>query len=90
VHTGFLMFVLAWMGTLSLLETDSLLTPGPLPRALLAGCALFWIGRWYCQFFVYSPELWRGNGFRTRAHCLFALVWTFLAAAYASALWRQF
>jgi hypothetical protein len=88
VHAGFLMFVLAWLGGLSLFETDALVEGGPLSRAVLGGLAAFWTGRWLCQFFVYRPDLWRGNAFRTVAHALFALLWTFLAAVYAAAFYR--
>ena len=90
VHAGFLMLVLAGFGSLSLLCADDLLVRSRLARVVLGGLSVFWAARWYCQFFVYRPELWRGNKVNTRAHVLFALLWTFLAGVYATAFFRQF
>lgn len=88
VHTAFLMLVLLGFGSVSLLYTDELLSGGPLGRFLLGGLTTFWIVRWYCQFFVYRPELWRGNTLHTTAHVFFAVLWTFLATVYAMAFLR--
>lgn len=88
VHAGFLMLVLAGFGGLSLLHADALLTGSPLSRFVLGGLAIFWAVRWYCQFFVYRSELWRGNALYTTAHVLFALLWTFLAAVYTTAFFK--
>lgn len=88
VHAGFLMLTLAGFGSLSLLCADDLLTRSPLARAVLGGLSVFWAVRWYCQFFVYRAELWRGNSVNTIAHILFALLWTFLTAVYAAAFLR--
>src|SRR5688572_18143760 len=71
VHTGFIMLVLFGFGYLSLFYTAELIAPSPLARVLLAGLTLFWSLRWLCQFFVYRPELWRGNRLNTLAHILF-------------------
>ncbi|MBI5774821.1 MAG: hypothetical protein HZA89_13890 [Verrucomicrobia bacterium] len=90
VHTGFLMLVLAGFGGVSLLCADDLLMHSPLARAVLGGLSVFWIARWYCQFFVYRPELWRGNSLNTLAHILFAALWTFLAGVYITAFCHQF
>lgn len=89
VHTGFLMLVLACFGSLSLFYANQLLLGNPLARVILAGLASFWVARWFCQFFVYRPELWRGNSFHTLAHILFALLWTFLAGVYLAAFFRD-
>jgi hypothetical protein len=85
VHTGFLMLVLAGFGALSLFCAGELLAPSGLAHAVLGGLSVFWASRWYCQFFVYRSELWRGNSFHTAAHAFFACLWTFLTAVYASA-----
>ena len=88
VHMGFLMLVLAGFGGLSCFYTDELLTPSPLSRAILAGLALFWGARCYCQLFVYRAELWRGDPFKTKAHFASLLLWTFLTTVYATAFYR--
>jgi len=90
VHTGFLMLVLAGFGSLSLLCADDLIARSPLARAVLGGLSVFWAARCYCQFFVYRPELWRGNRLNTFVHILFASLWTFFMAVYITAFCRQF
>jgi len=89
VHAAFLMLVLVGFGGVSLLCADELLARQPLSRVVLGGLAVFWAVRWYCQFFVYRAELWRGNRFNTTAQVLFALAWTFLTAVYATAFLRR-
>ena len=88
VHMRFLMLVLAGFGGVSLMCADELLTASRLSCCALGGLTIFWGARWYCQFFVYRPELWRGNSFNTKIHILFGLLWTFLTMVYATAFWR--
>jgi len=89
VHMRFLMLVLAGFGIVSLFCADDLLTPGRLPRVLLGGLTIFWVVRLYCQFFFYHPDLWRGNAFNTKVHVLFGMLWVFLTAVYATALYQN-
>ena len=88
VHTGFLMLMLVGFGMLDLLLAEVLLERTVLARAMLGGLTAFWAARWYCQFFVYSPELWRGQPRNTAVHIIFALLWTFLTTVHAAALWQ--
>jgi len=88
VHASFLMLVLAGFGSVSLFYADELRGGSPLARFLVGGLTTFWAVRWYCQFFVYRSELWRGNRVHTTAHILFALLWTFLTLVYATAWLR--
>ncbi|MEV7594083.1 hypothetical protein AB0O42_27845 [Streptomyces sp. NPDC089922] len=37
----------------------------PLGTALLGGQTLFWGACWAFQFVYFSPDLWRGDRFRT-------------------------
>jgi hypothetical protein len=83
------MLVLAGFGGISLFCADELHANNSLSRVVLGGLSFFWATRLYCQFFVYRPELWRGNTLHTMAHVLFTLLWTLLTAVYATALWRQ-
>ena len=88
VHTGFLMLVLAGFGVVSLACAEELLAGTRLSRIVLGGLAVFWAVRWYCQFFIYRPELWRGDPFKTRVHAGFGMLWTFLAGVYGTAFLR--
>jgi hypothetical protein len=90
VHMGFIMLVVGEFGVLSLACAKSLLIPSPLAKAVLGGLTIFWVARWFCQFFIYDSELWRGNRLHTRVHIFFGLLWTYLATVYAIALARQF
>lgn len=90
VHAFFVCLVLVLFGSLSLACADELLTPGRLARAVLIGLTLFWGARLLCQFFVYSPQLWRGHRFNTAMHILFTGVWLYFGGTYGCALARQF
>jgi hypothetical protein len=90
VHTGFIVLVVAGFGALSLVCAEALSVRSTLARAVLGGLALFWLARWFCQFFVYSPSLWRGHRRRTLAHVSFSLLWSYLAGVYAVAFAHQF
>jgi hypothetical protein len=87
VHLAFLVLTLELFGWGTLLCAGPLLEPGPLSRAMLAGMAIFWWMRLYCQFFVYENEIWRGNPFRTRVHYGISVFWVYLAGTYTAALW---
>lgn len=86
VHTFFICVVLVLMGALSLAAAPELLRPGSLPRMLLAGLAVFWTLRLAAQWLAYDARLWRGNRFNTWVHWLFTALWSYLAGAYAGAL----
>ena len=90
VHTFFLCLVLIFFGLLNLACANQLLRPDPLAKCVLVGITIFWILRWMFQFFVYDVRLWKGNRFNTCAHVAFAFIWTYFAAVYSLALWRQF
>ena len=88
VHLVFLVITLELFGWATLLNAGALLEPGPLSRTMLAGMAIFWWTRLLCQFFVYEPELWRGDPFRTRIHYGISVFWMYLAGTYTAALYR--
>lgn len=88
VHTFFIMLVLVLFGLLSIFGAKELVRPTSLSRMVLAGITFFWVARLFCQFFVYSPELWRGNTLFTVAHVLFSLLWAYFIFAYANCLVR--
>src|SRR4051812_33234085 len=90
VHTLFVALMVGLMGTLCAFGSAALLAPTSLGRWVSIGFAIFWSVRGYCQWFVYSPELWRGKRFETGMHVLFSLVWTLLTALFGLLAWRQF
>jgi len=86
VHTYFIMLTVSLFGLLSLVMTEDLLSGSRLARAVLLGMAVFWGFRLYCQFCIYSPELWRGRRLNTLAHLGAALLWFYLTVICAIAL----
>ncbi len=90
VHVVFIALTVGGFGILSLACAAELAERGTLARAVSGGLAAFWTLRWIFQFFVYRPELWRGNRLHTAVHVGFAALWTFLAAVYGTAFARQF
>ena len=89
VHAFFIVLILVLMGLLSAFFAPALLSPSPLSRLVLGGLALFWFARLITQWFVYDASLWRGNRFNTWLHVIFSLLWLYLTAVYAAALWLQ-
>lgn len=86
VHTFFIGLGVVLAGAGSFLFADTLLRPGVLSRALLAGMTLFWLCRLLAQFFAYDSALWRGDRFRTFVHTAFAVLWCYVTAIYGIAL----
>jgi hypothetical protein len=82
VHCFFIALMLVLMGGVTLFYTDALLQPTPLSRVVLASVVVFWLCRWFIQFFVYDSALWRGNKFNTWMHVLFSLFWTYVVLTY--------
>jgi len=87
VHTFFIGLSVLLAGAGSFLYADLLLRPGTLSRALLAAMTAFWFCRLLAQFFAYETAIWRGNRFRTVLHIAFSLLWCYVTAIYAIALW---
>jgi hypothetical protein len=80
VHAFFIALLLVLVGLLYLLFPERLLQAGGLGGPIAWGSLVFWGTRLAFQFFVYSPELWRGNRLLTLAHVLASLLWAYLAA----------
>jgi hypothetical protein len=78
--------LLAFLGLLPLVLAPDLLAGTPLGTALLAGETVFWGLRWVFQFTVFPARLWRGDRWRTAAHVVLALLWTWVAAVFGYAL----
>ncbi|MER7584116.1 hypothetical protein [Kitasatospora sp. NPDC097691] len=87
-HLFFIGLSCALLGLLPLCLAPDLLAGSRLGTALLAGQTLFWGLRWLFEFAVFSPKLWRGNPFRTAAHLTLSVLWTWVTAVFATALWH--
>ena len=87
-HSVFLILTLALTSALLLTSADALVEPSPLSRAILIGLTIFWGLRMVMQWFFYSPDIWRGNGFFTAMHVVFSVAWMYLTAVFGAALWR--
>jgi hypothetical protein len=87
VHTFFIGLGVVMAGAGTTLYADTLLTPSPLSRALLAAFVVFWFCRLVTQFFVYDKEIWHGHRFYTVMHVAFSLLWMYVVTVYGLTLW---
>lgn len=81
VHTFFIALTVGLIGLLCLTSAPEIVGT-PLGRKLALGLAVFWGLRWCFQFFVYSPDLWKGKAFETTVHVVFGLLWTYLTVLF--------
>lgn len=81
VHTFFIALTVFLMGLLCVVATEDLLTT-PLGRIISLGLAIFWGFRLFFQFFVYSPQLWKGKPFETIVHIVFSMIWLYLTVVF--------
>jgi hypothetical protein len=89
VHSLFIIVILGMFAALLLTCANALLEHTTLARAILIGLTVFWLIRWFVQFFYYEPSLWRGKRFETTMHIVFAVLWTYLVAVFGTALWMN-
>ena len=68
-------------GLLCLSSSELLLTT-ELGHRICSGMAVFWSIRLIFQFFVYSPELWKGKTFETIVHICFSCLWLYISAVF--------
>lgn len=87
VHTFFIALFVGLNGLLNILGAE-LLQEGPLAKLIAGGLTVFWGCRLFCQFFVYSPLLWKGKTFETLVHVVFGAFWAYLTIMY-TLLWMQ-
>ena len=89
VHTIFICLIIVMMGLPCVMDPSVLLErsrPGEWMAWSFAG---FWAVRLYCQFFVYSSELWRGKRRETTVHWIFTVIWVALTLVFAACGCRQ-
>ncbi|MEK6230251.1 MAG: hypothetical protein N2A42_00165 [Luteolibacter sp.] len=83
VHTFFVCLCLVLMGLPCLIAPEIFLLRSVAGQWVAGSLAAFWAVRFYCQFFVYRSDLWRGKRLETFIHCWFAIVWLSLASLFA-------
>ncbi|MFE0684718.1 hypothetical protein ACFW17_28470 [Streptomyces sp. NPDC058961] len=87
-HVFFIGLTCVLLGLLPCTLPGELLAGTPLGTALLVGQTVFWGTRWLFQFAVFSPRLWHGDPLRTLGHLALSILWTWVTAVFAVALWR--
>ena len=86
VHTFFVALIVFLIGLLCVTSSTALLET-QLGNRLALGLFIFWSLRLVVQFFVYSPELWRGKRLETAIHILFSLLWAYFSSIFWIVYW---
>ncbi|MEC5142452.1 hypothetical protein [Chitinophaga sp. 212800010-3] len=81
VHTFFIGLIVFLMGICCIYAPDDILHT-KLGHMFAIGLFIFWGCRLLFQFFVYSPELWRGKRMETAVHIVFSLLWAYFSAVF--------
>lgn len=83
VHTFFIALVVFLIGLLCCTSATDLVETA-LGRRIALGLGIFWGLRALVQWFVYSPDLWRGKRLETTIHILFSLLWVYCTVVFFS------
>ena len=86
IHTFFIALVVLLMGILCITSYTELINT-PLGRKISLGFFIFWVIRFFIQFFGYSSELWRGKQFETLVHIIFSIFWAYVSVVFFIAYW---
>lgn len=86
VHTFFIALVVFLIGLLCATSAAELVLT-PLGRRISLGLGMFWGLRALVQWFVYSPELWRGKRMETAVHIIFSVLWVYCTVVFLSIAW---
>ena len=81
IHTLFVALVVFLMGVLCLTSSADLIHTS-LGKKITLGMGIFWLTRFFVQFFGYSSQLWKGKTFETGMHILFSLLWAYLSCVF--------
>ena len=84
VHGFFICVVLVMMALPCVFDPRVFLEKSRGGAWLAWSFAGFWAIRLYCQWFVYSMDLWRGKRMETWMHGWFTLVWLALTVLFAA------
>ena len=86
IHTFFIALVVLLMGILCISSYSELIET-PLGRKISLGFFVFWVIRFFIQFFGYSSELWRGKKFETAVHIVFSVFWAYVSIVFFMVYW---
>jgi hypothetical protein len=89
VHTFFICLMIVMMGLPCLLNPQVFVEQSRAGAWLTWSFTGFWAARLYCQFFVYSSDLWRGKRREIIIHRVFTFVWIALTGLFAACGCRQ-
>lgn len=81
IHTFFIALSVFLLGLLCLTSGNELMNT-PFGKKISFGMGLFWITRFFIQFFGYSPDLWKGKRFETIIHVLFSLLFGYMSVIF--------
>jgi hypothetical protein len=81
VHTFFIALTVFLMGILCLFSSSEL-SNTILGKRICLGLGIFWLIRFFFQFFGYSSAIWKGKLFETTIHILFSMLWTYLTIVF--------
>jgi hypothetical protein len=82
VHSFFIALIVLLMGILCLTSANELIET-TLGKRVCLGLGIFWIIRFFIQFFGYSSKIWKGKVFETIIHILFSLLWAYLSIIFS-------
>lgn len=88
-HTFFIGVMCVLLGLAPLLLTPDLLAPGRVHKAVLGAECVFWGLRWAAQFVAFPPATWRGSRLHRAGYAGFTLLWTWVVAVFAAALFTR-
>ena len=88
VHTFFVALVVFLMGLLCICCSEEIVHT-PFGKKIALGLCIFWFIRLIFQFFVYSPQLWKGKKFETSIHILFSILWIYLTTVFFLIYYNQ-
>ena len=86
VHTFFIALMVLLMGVFCIVSSADIINTR-LGHQIALGLFLFWAIRLLFQFFVYSPDLWRGKSFETTIHVIFSFLWTYFSVVFFMIYW---
>lgn len=88
-HTFFIGVMCVLLGLAPLLLATDLRQPGRVHTAVLGAECVFWGLRWGAQFVAFPPQTWRGSPLYRAGYAGFTLLWTWIVAVFAAALFTR-
>ena len=88
VHVGFILLLLWLQAVLLTFFPQVLIEQSSAGVALLIGLVAFWFYRLVAQLFIFDPRNWQGDRVNTLVHVVFTILWVYLTAVPAWALWQ--